>query len=175
MRQSDMDQSDTDLNGRAEQSPPSGGRRATWIARLIVIGAFCVLGGGLWALVSYLLSVEVHGALHASGEAIGTWTLTPDDCQSGEHQGFFGVSLFSKADTRLGVSIIKDPTRGYLVDANIPGSDRALTFENCPIRGDVHRTSSRVNDIWNVSGSIDVACSTDDAAISGHVEFAGCH
>jgi hypothetical protein len=125
---------------------------------------------------SHLSRVEVHGTLEASGTELGTWTFTPDSCRSGEWRGFFGASLSTSNDKRLGVAVISDPLRGYAIVVNIPDTDKAMSFEHCSVmRGDVHRGGVVVNGIRSVGRSIEVSCKTEVASLSGRVDFDGCH
>ena len=77
-------------------------------------------------------STEVSGRLQAAG-ALGNFPFEPDDCDSGQLEGFGGVTLkSSKAPGRL-VRVVRDPVRGNLVVVASPGApNHVISIETCP-------------------------------------------
>lgn len=141
---------------------PSGGIGALGIP-IIIVGAI--------ALFFFISASSLEGQLTA-GEALGGWTFTPDDCRSGQLHGFRGVELMSSKDAGRRVRVIRDPVRGELVVVEQSGKITKLTAENC--RGfqmGVRQTSTNINDVWVMEGRLSLDCD----ALSGEVQFAGCH
>ena len=106
----------------------------------------------------------------------------PDACLSGEHEQFFGFILRSDGSPVVLRAVI-DPLDG-------PGL-RVVGLEGRPawssglvVRPDacerldlvVEPTGWRVNDIQDLSGTLDVRCTTaDGASLEGSVEVRHCH
>lgn len=117
---------------------------------------------------------EVQGSLVAKGDT-GTWTLTPDDCSSGQLSGFFGVELTSSAEPGKVVRLTRDPVRGNMLIVDEAGASRpklvldAAACERLNIT--VNRTSTSINDVWVVEGQASIAC----PGLTGDLTFSGCH
>jgi hypothetical protein len=105
----------------------------------------------------------------ASGEA----KFTPSSCDSGQLSGFFGVQLGADESPGLTVRLIKDPVQGDLVAIQRSGQAPLLVKpSDCEsMRIEINRTSTSINDVWNVEGSAAFAC----AELRGELKFAGCH
>jgi len=130
--------------------------------------------GGL--LLIYTQRTSVVGTFQAAGPDIGQWMMTADECQSGEHQGFFGIVLFSSKDRKLGIRIVQPPSPSIM--ANVPGENDAHVFEadSCTIlKVDLHRANRKFNGIWDVYGSVAVDCQAQNAHLQGRAELSHCH
>jgi hypothetical protein len=129
-------------------------------------------------LILYTQRTMVVGTFQAAGPDIGQWMMTTDECQSGEHQGFFGIVLFSSMDRKLGITIVQPPIESPTIAANVPDKDYARVFhaDSCTLlKVDLHRANSRFNGIWDVYGSVDVDCQADNAHLQGRAELSHCH
>lgn len=129
---------------------------------LIVVGALVMFYD--------MAKSEVSGRLDASGK-LGSFSFAPDDCTSGERDGFGGVSLTQKGSSTI-VRVVNDPIKGKLIVVVRPGAtNQVLDGSTCSaFELDAHRTDTNINDVWVVEGAMKVACSE----LSGSVEFAGC-
>lgn len=107
----------------------------------------------------------------------------PDACLSGEHEQFFGFIL---ASNRLGsngspvvLRAVVDPLDGPgLRVVGLKGVDGLVVRPYMCERLDlvVEPTGWRVNDIQDLSGTLDVSCTTaDGASVEGSVEVRHCH
>lgn len=118
----------------------------------------------------------VKGQMTAQGQ-IGNWTLTPDACVSGDHDGFHGVTLRTSAGGHS-VMVVHDPIDGDLVAVSQPATDHVvrLSRANCT-KFDMNVSENGVvyNRVAELKGHIDLECSTPAATLSGDVTFDGCH
>jgi hypothetical protein len=139
------------------------------------------LAGLLALLAGVACTNELAGSLTGTlRDASGaTWTVTPDECSSGERQGFFGVDLRGGGKDDAIVRAIQDPVQGPLLRVNVPGTDKALTLQPGPgcahFEVQVERQNSRINNISNVRGRVRVACDTPELALDADITFANCH
>lgn len=147
--------------------PVAGAKQGATIALLVpllVIGPLA-----LFYMVSH---TEVAGQLQADGK-MGSWVFTPDECTSGQREGFGGVVLSSSQDAARVVRVVKDPVKGaLLVVAEASGKTHLFEPDSCT-RLDlvVQRTDTSINEIWAVNGRASVNCT----GLSGNVTFEGCH
>jgi hypothetical protein len=127
---------------------------------------------GILLLFFIMIDVEVSGRLEANG-ALGSWTFEPDDCNSGQREGFGGVVLMASKQPERVVRVVKDPVRGSLVVLALPGKPNHVLSADACSRFDVHveRTSTNINDIWAVDGAMTLECN----GLTGSVKFEGCH
>ncbi len=175
-------ESEEPLDSVPQSAPPSTVRkgRSIWIAGFGTLALF-LLGPllGVWVCVA-TGSKRPEGTIESTGGELGKWIMHPDRCQSGEHQGFFGVDLISRAEPRLGVRVIVDAAKGKLVNVNIPGGDnQAVQFsrERCTtLNVDVRKTDTQVNEIWLVEGSLELDCTVAEGKerVFGSVRFENC-
>jgi hypothetical protein len=115
----------------------------------------------------------VAGTFQSSASPLGSWTFSPNQCQSGEHQGFFGVLLHAEGDTAHSVRIAREATGQTIVTVAIPGSDRAMVLRDCQVlRADLRRSNTSLNEIWGMEGSVEVSC--PEAGFSGSAIFGNC-
>lgn len=142
----------------------SSGAALTFLVPLFIAGT---LG---WFFLA--ASTEVSGRLQASG-ALGAWVFEPDDCVSGQREGFGGVVLTTSKHPERVVRVVRDPVRGELVVVASPGKpNHVLNRESCSrLDASVERTSTNINDIWVVDGKATLECND----LSGSVTFEGCH
>lgn len=142
-----------------------------WRAGLLAVLAAC--RGGLGGS-------EIDGTMSAElAEYDASWTVTPNRCLSGEHQGFFGVDLLEGDREDALLRVLLDPVEGYSLGFNIPGEELALFLDadsGCELFDlEVARQSSRVNEYWNVEGHVLVDCVGPGIDLHIDVVFAGCH
>jgi hypothetical protein len=147
--------------------PPTGARSGPALA--VVVPLFIV---GTIALFLFMASTEVAGRLQAA-DSLGTWAFEPDDCSSGQLEGFGGVTLKSSKDPGRVVRVIRDPVRGSLVVVASPGKpNHIISSETCPrLSIDVRRGNTNINDVWTQDGKVALECKE----LKGSVTFAGCH
>ena len=117
-------------------------------------------------------NTKVTGQLKATGD-LGSWAFEPDDCTSGQREGFGGVVLTSSKQPERVLRVVKDPVRGSLVVVASPGrANHVLSGDSCPrFEVSANRTSTNINDVWVVDGSVTLDCKE----LSGSVTFEGCH
>jgi hypothetical protein len=154
-----------DVNVDGKQ--PSGAGSGAALA--LVIPVFVVAMVGLFLFAA---SAEVSGRLSASG-VLGSWTFEPDDCNSGQHEGFGGVTLKASSQRGREVRIVRDPVRGNLVVVAVQGKpNHVISAESCPrVVINVHRGNTNINDVWTQDGNATLEC----PELSGSVKFEGCH
>ena len=102
----------------------------------------------------------------------------PDACFSGEHEQFFGFILSSNGSPAV-LRAVVDPLDGPgLRVAGLEGADDLVVRPSRCERLDlvVEPTGWRVNDIQDLSGTLDVSCTTADGGrVEGSVEVRHCH
>lgn len=123
-------------------------------------------------------SNELHGSL--SVEAAGKqWSVTPDECYSGERRGFYGVDLLSQQDKSSAIRAILSPTDGPSIRVLEPGTDKDLIFDKtskCAVLDlQVDRQNSTINNIHNVSGRLNIDCEGPGFKLKSDITFANCH
>ncbi|HEX9669562.1 MAG TPA: hypothetical protein VGC93_08770 [Thermoanaerobaculia bacterium] len=116
------------------------------------------------------------------GEMVLRWgggeetALRPEICLSGDRANFRGVDLLAPPYV---VRVVAEPLAGLGVVVIDTESDRRPVFRSssCAVlRGDVQRGGWRVNDIWDVSGYVEVDCRlTSGEELEGKISFAHCH
>lgn len=155
---------DGEVNGKSPAGAKSGAGLAISLPALILVGSL--------SLAFFMAQTEVSGSLRASG-TLGSWVFEPDDCTSGQRDGFGGVTLTASAQPGHVVRVVRDPVRGNLVVVASQGRPNHVLNGNGCARFDmaVQRTSTKINDIWAVDGSLTVECEE----LSGAVTFEGCH
>ena len=123
-------------------------------------------------------SSKVTGSVSSKGGALGTFTLSPTKCESGQHWQFFGAAFFVAGDTDSKVELVQDPVRGWFVKVAIPDTKKmeVLGDEACKVLDvDVHQTNTTINDIRVVEGSAKFDCTTDgESRVKGELTFSGC-
>lgn len=137
----------------------------------VALAVPAIVAGAL-AMVFLMGKTEVAGQLEAT-PPVGSWVFAPDDCSSGQHEGFGGVSLTSSKEPGRTVRIVSDPVKGQLlVVADAGAKNRVFDSETCSVLAlNVERTNTKFNDIWVVQGIATVKC----PGLAGNLSFAGCH
>lgn len=108
-----------------------------------------------------------------------TWSVLPNQCNSGQRQGFFGVDAREgDSDDKL-VRVIHDPTASYILRLDVPGSDQHVNLpggQGCSTFDIVvERQNSSINEVTNVRGHIRVTCDLPDLKVHADITFANCH
>jgi hypothetical protein len=123
-------------------------------------------------------SSKVTGSVSSKGGPLGTFTVTPARCESGQHWSFFGVAFFVEGDTGSKVEAVQDPLRGWFVKVGKPGTHDMDVFgpDDCKVlEVDVHPTSTVNNGIAVVEGSLKFECKQEnDGTVKGQLTFSGC-
>jgi hypothetical protein len=127
---------------------------------------------GILLLFFLVASTDVSGRLRANG-ALGSWSFEPDDCTSGQREGFGGVVLTAAAHPERVIRVVRDPVRGSLVVVASQGQPNlVLAADSCPrFEVNVERTNTSINEIWAVDGSLTIECRD----LVGSAVFEGCH
>jgi hypothetical protein len=172
------------LRNHAAEAGRGGGHGTAVIVVLSIVAAtvvlFFVFGSG-----------SVEGQIQARGKPWGTWSMTPTDCHSGQHQSFFGVWVapeLKKSGGREGfkggLKIMKSPLEEWNVYVESPlecESFKCKIYElprsACRVFDvDVKKTSNMINDIWIVEGHAKLDCTTPEGgAVTANLKFDGCH
>jgi hypothetical protein len=146
-----------------------------------ILGGVVGLGGGVFGILmaSRISTNHVTGTITSTGGELGTWTMQPDSCQSGERNQFRGVQLFGGDGNAHGTSFVTPFGGEPSISINLSnGSDKARLFhrDDCKLLdGDVQRQNSRVNRVYNVSGHVRFDCAYKDEHVTGDVTFENCH
>lgn len=102
----------------------------------------------------------------------------PDACLSGEHEQFFGFILASSGSPAV-LRAVVDPLDGPgLRVVGLEGTGGLVVRPDQCERLDlvVEPTGWRVNDIQDLSGTLDVSCrTTDGTSVEGALEVRHCH
>lgn len=128
---------------------------------------------------------SVDGELVSLGGELGSWTMRPDGCESGELTGFFGVLLTDEAHPELTARVFREASGQDVLQVVVPGScnaDTCLALEidhgsGCATyRTTLERSNWQTNDVWHMDGELEVDCRfLDGGALTGRVTFSGCH
>ena len=156
-------------------------REACLGSGLCVVAALAVQGCSMASMVSGMESMAgLQPALE--GEMALRWAggeetaLTPEICLSGDRANFRGVDLLAPPYV---LRVVAEPLEGLGAAVIDTESERRLVFRSssCAVlRGDVQRGGWRVNDIWDVSGYVEVDCRlTSGEELEGRISFAHCH
>lgn len=144
----------------------------------LVVPIFLFAGGSC--------SESVEGNVAVSGGPRPAFTFTPTGCASMQPYGRFGANLHGVGPNDGAVYVTTDPTRGRLVEVEIPGSCRNADGTECtvfPVPRDACRTFDVnvefngvvVNDVRKVEGHVSLDCALPDGTtVRGRVNFDGC-
>ena len=148
-------------------APVAGAKSGALLGLLIP-----VFIGAAVLLFYFMARSEVTGALQVSGP-LGSFDFKPDDCASGQHEGFGGVTLSSSQSPDRAVRVVMDPVKGMLVVVKTPGQkNQVLDAEHCPVfQVHVERSSTNINDVWGMQGTSTLEC----PGLKGAVSYAGCY
>ena len=152
-------------------------RCRTWpILLIFVLAGFATVSGCVY--FPYTMTREtISGSVHAEGREIGSWTLTPDICESGFARAFFGVRMFSSQDKQFAFVYSEDPARGLHISVNIPNTDQGygLGPADCPVLQATLQRGPMINNVRAMSGTIDLDCAAKGNTLHGHLSFENCH
>lgn len=137
-------------------------------ARVIAAALLCGCGSVL------------HGSLTADWQTQDKhWSMTPDECESGERSGFFGVDLSTQGNDAVHIRAILDPADGPIIKLELAGVDPPLTLtpeSACKaFEFHVERQGSKTNKIADVRGHLVLDCTERDLALQADISFADCH
>lgn len=144
-------------------------RRVSWIRA----GLVAVLG------CSAACASSAEGSLRSTGAPLGDWELTPDECHSGELEGFFGVDLVDSSRPGRFVRIVKEPLAGYAVA--LPnardGGHGIIDGRGCELYDvRVVGTNTFINDVRALDGHLRLRCRfAGGGSVEGSVTFETCH
>ena len=106
-------------------------------------------------------------------------TMTPDECESGERSGFFGVDMWTAGNEAAHIRGILDAKDGAVVKLDIPGYEQQVTLtpeSKCELfEFQVERQGSRTNHIVHVRGHLRLDCNEAGLALTADIVFADCH
>lgn len=135
--------------------------KALFMSLMVGVAGFFFLGKGC---------SSVEGNLVSKGEPAGNFVFIPDACRSGQHMQFFGAVILGKGQTDGAVVLIEDPVKGKVIKIEVPGSCEPPDYEKCReiiidpsacsvYNMSVKKTSTMVNDIRLIDGSVKLNCS----------------
>lgn len=135
----------------------------------LLVVVLVVASLGLFFLIA---NTSVEGTLQGSGE-LADWKRTPDECVSGQREGFGGVELTFKRSRGYALRVVNDPVKGALLVVVRPGHDNLVLDKTTCSKFDLRtvRGNTNVNDIWAVDGHARFEC----PVLRGKLEFEGCH
>jgi hypothetical protein len=138
------------------------------LATILVFGLALALLGGCGDGLRGGLTVE-----HRDGGQ--RWSTTPDECVSGERQGFFGVDMRAGGSDAALVRVILDERDGAVVQLNVPGTDHALFVHHRSVcaRFDVH--VERAGNGVDMRGHVRLECDDPGFALQADITFERCH
>jgi len=140
------------------------------VSKPLAIGVVVAIAGISVALFFAMYSVrtQVNGTISGQGGKLGTWTMRPDECESGERDQFRGVSLY-ETENAVRVTYI-DPIGG--TPSLAINTERA----SCKLlEGKIERKNGMSNHIWNISGYVRFDCTWNGGHVTGDVVFDNCH
>jgi hypothetical protein len=119
------------------------------------------------------------GAFAASSPALGTRTVAPTGCTSGDPEFFLGAD-FADASSGLVLRLVVDPIRGPAVRLFSAGSpfdnDIVFTRAECAVfHFSLDSTGWRVNRVSDYRVTLELDCSRDGESIRGHSSSTHCH
>jgi hypothetical protein len=88
---------------------------------------------------------RVTGTITSAGGELGSWTIQPDRCQSGEREQFRGVQLFDGDRNKHGTAFISPFGGAQQVSINLDHGGKARVFDasDCKVlEGDIKRQNS---------------------------------
>ena len=177
--------------GEGNESGESGTRdRRGFTIGCLTLSTLPVLAAGiiLAVVIGRGGCSSVEGRVEAHGKPLGDYVVTPTLCQSGEHQSFFGVTLFPDEDAPGTLVVVDDPVRGRMVRALVDGSchaDSGNTFvcsyaavnpAQCRrFEMSIVPTSTSVNDIQLVDGRLLLDCTMPEGGtLAADLVFENC-
>lgn len=110
---------------------------------------------------------RLNGTMNINGA-----TFQPTACRSGEAFGFVGVELSDASGARL--RLASTPSMQPMVYYFAPGSPMPMPVGVCGTMS-ITRTNTRINNIYNIEGSVSLSCTGPAGNVFGAVTFANCH
>ena len=152
------------------------GKLGIWLG---VMGGVLGLGAAVFGIVmaTRISTNHINGTITSQGGELGTWSIQPDNCESGEVDQFRGVKLFAGSGNTHGTVFLSPVGGEQKITINL-GNGKARVFDqdDCKVLdGDIHRENSRVNRIYNISGRVRFDCAFKDEHVTGDVTFENCH
>ena len=142
-------------------------RRATMIAVVLLSGCGSMLQGSLTADWK---DQDRHV------------TMTPDVCESGERNGFFGVDMWTEGNEAAHIRAILDAKDGPAIKVDVPGLEQTVTLvpgaECETLELTVERQDARTNNIVHVHGHLKLDCKPPGPpglVLHADIVFADCH
>jgi hypothetical protein len=148
---------------------------------MVAMGLVAVLGVVPFFFIFQGCS-STEGAFASTGQPLGDFVLSPKECKSGQHEGFYGVFLLPEKENQGGIKLVKDAVKNaWVIHVEIPGSCspgcKVVTLDatQCATYDiAVERTNTTVNDIRLLDGRLNLACSFEGGSASANVKFEGC-
>jgi hypothetical protein len=145
-----------------------------------VVLALLLSGCGVPALIREAKDVSspaVEGELALRGSHSPLVTWRPEECFAGEHEQFFGFILRANGSPIM-LRAVVDPLDGPgLRVTGLEVEDLVILPSSCErLELVVAPSGWEVNEIQDLSGSLDVRCTTaDGASVEGSLEVRHCH
>jgi hypothetical protein len=112
--------------------------------------------------------------IQSNGKEPITWH--PDACRSGEHEQFFGFDL-DAADSDAHVRAVLDPLSGPGVRLDGIGTEPIVLWQSdCALLElDVQPTGWKINEYRDLTGRLELDCTTSGRRITGRIDVQHCH
>ncbi len=135
------------------------------------------------------LTPVTNGNIHSVGGELGTFDTALNDCQSGEHENFYGADFYAPGSDKLALRYVHDEAAGDIFKVAIPSKPGTVTVldkeAKCTVReGTITRTKHNVTtsrasgNIKYIDGHVKFDCAQfgpGKGRVSGEVTFANCH
>jgi Protein of unknown function (DUF3592) len=133
------------------------------------------------------VSSVTSGNVHAVGGELGTFDITLNDCQSGEHNSFYGADFYAPGSDNLRLRYVHDEAAGDIVKVAIPSKPGTVTVfdraAKCTVlEGSIEKTnittSRAKGNIKYINGHVKFDCAqfgTAKGRVSGQATFTNCH
>lgn len=138
--------------------------------------AAAILGG--LVILTTACTNELKGSVQAT-HAGQTWTVTPNECASGQRQAFFGIDAREADRPDASLRVLLDPMGNHSLLLGLPGGNKGVLVqgnEGCKTF-DIHveRQSSSINNVANLQGHVRIDCDKPDVKVTADLTFANCH
>jgi hypothetical protein len=164
--------------GNAPATGPSLAAVIALVSAFVLVPALLIFGGGS-------CSGEAAGQVVVDGPT-ASFTFVPVGCASMFPYGRFGGNLHAAGPNDGGVYVTTDPTKGPMVEVEIPGSCKNEDGTDCTVFAlpkascetfdvQVERNGVVFNDVPLVDGHAKLGCKLEDGtAVTGSLSFSGC-
>lgn len=162
----------------APKTPKAPRTRARWWLPVTFVGGLLAVIAGIVFAVTSCLKSHVEGAISASGRALGTWTVHPTWCRSGQNSEFRGVQFFEDGGNEHGVGFHQPVGEPAFISVNMQSSNKSYRFTDraCSVLdGTIQKQSSSVNNVTNLRGHVKFDCTDGGEHVSGDLTFENCH